>query len=66
METNALYDLKKQNLLKVFSRQEGDFVPNMIGASCATVAWTGQKVTDIIDDPDKYAKAMTDVSATGS
>jgi len=63
METNALYEQKKANLLKVFSRQEGDFVPNMIGASCATVAWTGQKVTDIIDDPDKYAKAMTDVFA---
>ena len=61
METNALLETKRQNLLKVMSRQEGDFVPNMIAASCATVAWTGQKVTDIIHQPEVYVKAMTDV-----
>ena len=61
METNVLLETKRQNLLKVMSRQEGDFVPNMIAASCATVAWTGQKVTDIIHQPEVYVKAMTDV-----
>lgn len=63
METNVLWETKHQNLMKVLSRQEGDYVPNMIAASCATVAWTGQKVTDIIYQPEVYVKAMTDIFA---
>ena len=63
MDSKSLLELKSSNLMKAMSREEPDFVPNMIGASCATVAWTGQKVTDVIFDPQAYAKAMTDVFA---
>ena len=61
MENNALLEQKRSNLIKTLNREEPDYVPNLITASCATVAWTGQKVTDIIDDPEAYVKALTDV-----
>ncbi len=61
METNALLEMKRSNVVKALNRQEPDYVPNMIAASCATVAWTGQKVTDVLLDPNAYVKALTDV-----
>ncbi len=61
MSENKLYDEKHANLMKAMDRSGADYVPNIVGSSCSEVAWTGQKVTDIIFDPQKYAKAMTDV-----
>lgn len=61
MSDNELLNKKRSNLMKALKREGADYVPTMMASSCAEVAWTGQKVTDIIDDPDKYVKAMTDV-----
>lgn len=61
MGNNVQLDMKRRNLVQALNREEPDFVPNMIAASCATVAWTGQKVTDIIYDSQAYVKALTDV-----
>lgn len=56
-----LFKLKNTNLMKAIHRQGADYVPTMIASSCAQVAYTGQKVTDVINDPMAYNKAMTDV-----
>ena len=61
MEGNELYQQKHTNLMKAMDRAGADYVPNIVGSSCSEVAWTGQKVVDIIFDKEKYAKAMTDV-----
>lgn len=63
MDSKELYDYKKSNLLKAMDRAGADYMPTIVASSCSMVAWTGQKVTDIIFDKDKYAKAMTDVFA---
>ncbi len=61
MSENALLNQKRTNLMKALNREGADYVPTMLAASCAMVAWAGKKVTDIIDDTDTYVKAMTDV-----
>ncbi len=61
MEHNELYNYKHENLMKAMDRAGADYMPTIVGSSCSEVAWTGQKVVDIIFDPDRYAKAMTDV-----
>ena len=61
MSENALLNMKKNNLMKALNREGADYVPTMLAASCAMVSWAGKKVTDIIDDPEAYVKAMTDV-----
>lgn len=61
MAVNKLLEEKQSNLIHTLNREEPKSVPSLITSSCAQVAWTGQKVTDIIYDPDKYVKAMTDV-----
>ncbi|MBE5996360.1 MAG: hypothetical protein E7240_03270 [Lachnospiraceae bacterium] len=61
MEGKELYQYKHENLMKAMDRAGADYVPSIVGSSCSEVAWTGQKVTDIIFEPEKYAKAMTDV-----
>ena len=63
MDSTELYAYKKGNLLKAMDRAGADYVPTIVAASCSAVAWTGQKVTDIIFDKDRYAKAMSDVYA---
>ncbi len=57
----TLLEEKKNNLMKALNRQGADYVPTMLASSCAEVAWAGKKVTDVIDNPEEYAKAMTDV-----
>lgn len=61
MAANELLEKKQSNLIHALNREEPESVPSLITSSCAQVAWTGQKVTDIIYDPDRYVKAMTDV-----
>lgn len=61
MSENALLNMKKNNLMKALNREGADYVPTMLAASCAMVSWAGKKVTDIIEDPETYVKAMTDV-----
>lgn len=61
MSENKLLDQKRENLMKALNREGADYVPTMLAASCAMVAWAGKKVTDIIFDADAYVKAMTDV-----
>ena len=61
MPEKNLLEQKKNNLMKALNRQGADYVPTMLASSCAEVAWTGQKVTDVIGDANAYVKAMTDV-----
>lgn len=61
MEKEELFKYKNGNLMKAIHRQGAEYVPTMVASSCAQVAYTGQKVTDIINDPAAYIKAMTDV-----
>ena len=61
MSENALLKMKNTNLMKALNREGADYVPTMLAASCAMVAWEGKKVTDIIDDADAYVEAMTNV-----
>lgn len=61
MGDNSLLEMKRANLMKAINREGADYVPSMLAASCAMVAWEGKKVTDIIQDPEEYVKAMTDV-----
>lgn len=61
MDNQALLEMKRNSLMKAFAHEEGDYVPNLIVASCATVDWAGKKVTDIIHDPQTYVDAMTAV-----
>ena len=61
MQEKTLYEMKHENLMKALNRQGADYVPTVLASSCAEVAWTGQKVTDIIGDPEKYINAMTDL-----
>ncbi len=61
MPENTLYEQKHENLMKALNRQGADYVPTILASSCAEVAWTGQKVTDVIGDVNAYVKAMTDV-----
>ncbi|MBO4819262.1 MAG: hypothetical protein J5528_03895 [Firmicutes bacterium] len=61
MDKAELFKLKNGNLMKAIHRGGADYVPTMVASSCAQVAYTGQKVTDVIGDPAAYIKAMTDV-----
>ena len=61
MPEKNLLEQKKSNLMKALNRQGADYVPTMLASSCAEVAWTGQKVTDVIGDANAYVNAMTDV-----
>ena len=61
MPEKNLLEQKKSNLMKALNRQGADYIPTMLASSCAEVAWTGQKVTDVIGDANAYVKAMTDV-----
>ena len=47
--------------MKAIHRQGADYVPTMVASSCAQVAYTGKTVTEVINDPAAYIKAMTDV-----
>ena len=47
MPEKNLLEQKKNNLMKALNRQGADYVPTMLASSCAEVAWTGQKVTDV-------------------
>lgn len=61
MSENALLNMKRSNLMKALNREGADYVPTMLAASCAMVAWEGKKVTDIIQNPEEYVAAMTNV-----
>ena len=54
MPEKNLLEQKKNNLMKALNRQGADYVPTMLASSCAEVAWTGQKVTDVIGDANAY------------
>lgn len=64
MDNQTLLEKKRSNLMKAIHREGADYVPTMLAASCAMVAWEGKKVTDIIGNPEEYVKAMTDVFET--
>ena len=61
MEGKELFDYKNENLMKAINRQGAKYVPTVLASSCSEIAWTGQKVVDIIYDKDAYAKGMTDI-----
>ena len=61
MSENTLLNMKRTNLMKALNREGADYVPTMMAASCAMVAWEGKKVTDIIYNPEEYVDAMTNV-----
>ena len=61
MNSSELFQMKNTALMKAIHREGPDYVPTMVASSCAQVAYTGQKVVDIINDPAAYVKAMTDV-----
>ena len=54
MPEKNLLEQKKSNLMKALNRQGADYIPTMLASSCAEVAWTGQKVTDVIGDANAY------------
>lgn len=61
MNHNELLKQKRSNLQKALNREEGSFVPNVVAAGSAMVAHVGKTLRDVIDDPMKYAEALTDV-----
>lgn len=61
MRNEELYQLKHTNLMKAINREGANYVPTMVASSCAQIAYTGQKLVDVVGDPEAYAKAMTDV-----
>ncbi|MCD7820233.1 MAG: hypothetical protein LUH07_14495 [Lachnospiraceae bacterium] len=61
MADKTLLERKQDNLMRALNREGADYVPTMLAASCAMVGWEGKKVTEIIQNPEEYTKAMTDV-----
>ncbi len=61
METNNLLESKQANFRKALSRQEPDYVPNMLYNGTASIAWDGKRTVDLMQDPQAYVDALTKV-----
>lgn len=61
METNKLLESKQTNFQKALSRQEPDYVPNMLYNGTASIAWEGKRTVDLMQDPQGYVEALTGV-----
>ena len=61
METNVLLEQKRDALMKAVNRQEGAYVPNIITSNGGTIAWTGKRTVDVIENPHAYIEALNAV-----
>lgn len=58
METNKLYEMKYDSIYKAMTRQEGDYVPNLIFNNGGGFFWGGKTAFDYEGDPQGHAKAL--------
>lgn len=63
MKNNELMQKKQAALKSALRHEEGAYVPSVITAGTAAIAWAGKKTTEVLDDPDAYVRAVTDVYA---
>ena len=61
MHNEALYNLRKKNVLAALAHQEGDYVPILANASSGGFAYAGKTVPEVFDDPRAYASAVNKV-----
>lgn len=59
METNKLYDTKRESIRQALSREEGAYVPNLIINNGGGFFWAGKTAFDVQGDHLAYAKAVT-------
>ena len=58
---NKLLEMKQANFMKAINRDPSAYVPLLISASNATIAYKGHTVTEVWDDPYHYALYMTEI-----
>ena len=63
MENNVLFQKKYAALSDALNHKEGAYVPTLMCAGNGTIAWAGKKATEVLDDPQAYLSALTDVFA---
>lgn len=61
MNTQELYEQRKENFLKACNRQQPDYVPVMAFPSSGVLEFSGTTFPAVRDDPDGYREAMLKV-----
>ncbi len=60
MAENKLKEEKFSNFQKAINREEGT-VPTAVNDGGASIAWSGKKIVDVLDNPPAYIDALTGV-----